>query len=154
VTFDEAKSLRDRTLWALPKVHTGSLLAYELSGGEKSPRPWQVAGFLAEPRTGGRVVWELMTWAHRGSGLLRVYREGDSFEVPFAVRLNAPESQALDEASRFFVERIGDGPLVDAVSKDREARAELPSDFGEPGFMLYPLPPPIPPELVPDLLDA
>jgi len=154
VTFDEAKSIRDRSLRALWNRRITSVLPYQLSGGENGPRPWRVSGLLAEPENEGRVVWELMTWTHRDTAVLRVYSEERPLEPLLAVRLERNALETVDEACRRFIEAIADRTLIDVVSKDEEARRSLPDGFGDPGIVLYPIPPPLPPDLVSEMFDT
>jgi hypothetical protein len=126
VTFDEAKSIRDRSLQALWNRRITSVLPYELSGGENGSRPWRVFGLLTEPENEGRVVWELMTWTHRGTAFLRVYREERPFEPLLAVRLERNALETVDEACRRFIEAIADRALIDAVSKDEDMNSSEP----------------------------
>jgi hypothetical protein len=154
VTFDETKSIRDRSLRALWNRRITSVLPYELSGGENGPRPWRVSGLLAEPENEGRVVWELMTWPHRDTAVLRVYSEERPLEPLLAVRLERNALETVDEACRHFIEAIADRTLIDVVSKDEEARRSLPDGFGDPGIVLYPIPPPLSPDLVSEMFDT
>jgi hypothetical protein len=154
VTFDEAKSIRDRSLRALWNRRITSVLPYELAGGENGPQPWRVSGLLAEPENEGRVVWELMTWTHRDTAVLRMYSEERPFEPLIAVRLEHDAFETIDKARRRFIEAIGDRTLIDVVSKDEEARRSLPDGFGDPGIVLYPIPPPLSPDLVSEMFDT
>jgi hypothetical protein len=146
-SLDEAKFLRDRAIRALPETLKSSLLAYELSGGQQSSGPWRAVGFFAEPRREGRVVWELLTWTKGDVPLLRVYRERHPYEPLFAERLRQTSPETIDEAARHFVNALRDKRLTDVVSRDQRTRSSLPAGFGDPGMVLYPIPPPVPAEL-------
>jgi len=95
-----------------------------------------------------------MTWTHRDTAVLRVYSEERPFEPLIAVRLVHDAFETIDKACRRFIEAIADRTLIDVVSKDEEARRSLPDGFGDPGIVLYPIPPPLPPDLVSDMFDA
>jgi hypothetical protein len=73
-----------------------------------------------------------------------VYREGDAVEVAFAANLREAALASLHEACRVFIDHVGGRALVDVVANAHELRESLPPDFGDPGIVLYPIPPPNP----------